>query len=697
MPDAPPEPADAAIVLPERIALVGGARRPSRGVIDVLAAHGCEVVPPRRADAIAGWGRRPSGERAAQMAARLGVPCWRLEDAFLRSVGLGVRGAPPWGLMADPVGTYYDATRGSALERRLNGSWRMGRTARRHAERMMALWRDLRLSKYNPPAPASEPIDGPYVVVVDQTRGDESIARGLASRETFAAMLREAMHEARGAGWRVVVRTHPDVLAGAKGRGKAGHLGPDDLPAMGVDPARVTYHRGDARTLIEGAERLHAVTSLLGFEARLCGVPTRTHGLPFYAGWRDDDALGSERRRARRDATEIFAAAYLDLPLYYDPHARERCGFERLARTIAELRDEAARRTTPVHTVGVTPWKRDFIALHLGHGSPGTFPPDHVTHHRTAAKALAAARADGGRVAAWASRLSATDRTQVRGHGVELVEIEDGFLRSRGRGAAFTHPGQLALDGTGIYYDPTRPSALEAMIEADDVPADALARAAALIEAMVRTGATKYNLDDADPLPDATRYVLVVGQVEDDASIRTGAIGPVRTNLQLLEAARAAHPGATIVYRPHPDVERGRRLGRVPAADLARLADHVAPRAPLPALIAGAERLHAITSLAGLEALMRGRPVTCHGAPFYAGWGATEDRVPIARRTRRASVTEIVAAAYLLYPSTVDPETRLFCRPELLLERIDDPAVPWSVARLTARRWWRARPAWPWE
>ena len=679
--------------LPSRLALVGGARRPSRGVIDVLAAHGTQIVPLRRADAVAGWGRRPSGERAAEIAAGRDLPCWRLEDAMLRSVGLGVRGAPPWGLMADPIGVYYDATRPSALERRLNGAWRMGRTERAHAERMIALWRRLRLSKYNPPAPPSEPIDGPYSVVVDQTRGDESIARGLASRDTFATMLREAMAEARSNGWRVVVRTHPDVLAGAR----AGHLGPDDLPAMGIDPARVAYHRGDARTLIEGAERVHCVTSLLGFEARLCGVPTRTHGLPFYAGWGGDDASWSERRRTRRDATEIFAAAYLDLPLYYDPHARERCDFERLARVVAELREEAARRATRTHTVGVTPWKRDFIALHLGGGAPGAFPPGHVTHHRTTKSAMAAARADGGRVAAWASRLRPEDRTAVRGHGIELVEIEDGFLRSRGRGAAFTHPGQLALDPLGIYYDPSRPSALEALIEGGDIPPGALARARTFIEAAVEAGATKYNLDDADPLPDATRYVLVVGQVEDDASIRTGAIGPVRTNLALLQATRAEHPSATIVYRPHPDVERGRRKGRVEATDLARLADHVAPRAPLPELIASAERLHAITSLAGLEALMRGRPVTCHGAPFYAGWGATEDRVAIPRRTRKASVTEIVAAAYLLYPSTVDPETRLFCRPELLMERIADPAVPWSVARLALRRLWRVRPAWPWR
>jgi capsular polysaccharide export protein len=59
--------------------------------------------------------------------------------------------------------------------------------------------------------------------------------------------------------------------------------------------------------------------------------------------------------------------------------------------------------------------------------------------------------------------------------------------------------------------------------------------------------------------------VLVVGQVEDDASIRLGA-GVVRTNLGLLTAAAHANPGARIIYKPHPDVEAGLRPGTIAEA-----------------------------------------------------------------------------------------------------------------------------------
>ena len=39
--------------------------------------------------------------------------------------------------------------------------------------------------------------------------------------------------------------------------------------------------------------------------------------------------------------------------------------------------------------------------------------------------------------------------------------------------------------------------------------------------------------------------------------------------------------------------------------------------------------METMTSLAGFEALLRGKPVTTHGQPFYAGWGLTEDICPV--------------------------------------------------------------------
>ena len=52
----------------------------------------------------AGWGCKPSGEKAAVFAARRGIPCLRLEDGFLRSVGLGALGTPPLSVVVDDRG-----------------------------------------------------------------------------------------------------------------------------------------------------------------------------------------------------------------------------------------------------------------------------------------------------------------------------------------------------------------------------------------------------------------------------------------------------------------------------------------------------------------------------------------------------------------------------------------------------------------
>ena len=57
-----------------------------------------------------------------------------------------------------------------------------------------------------------------------------------------------------------------------------------------------------------------------------------------------------------------------------------------------------------------------------------------------------------------------------------------------------------------------------------------------------------------------------------------------------------------------------------------------------------------MTSLAGFEALMRGKKVSCYGRSFYAGWGLTADMVPMPVRPRQLNVDELVAGALFSYP-----------------------------------------------
>jgi capsular polysaccharide export protein len=176
------------------------------------------------------------------------------------------------------------------------------------------------------------------------------------------------------------------------------------------------------------------------------------------------------------------------------------------------------------------------------------------------------------------------------------------------------------------------------------------------------------------------RRIVVPGQVEDDKSVLLGGAG-ITSNAMLLERVRAANPGAFIVYKPHPDVEAGHRKGLIPPDQMARLADAVVTDAAIPALVTWADELHTLTSLAGFEALLRGRTVVVYGQPFYAGWGLTRDHAPLARRTRRLTIEEWAAGTLILYPRYLDPVTRLPCGPEVLIERLADSTV-WRVGPL---------------
>jgi capsular polysaccharide export protein len=183
-------------------------------------------------------------------------------------------------------------------------------------------------------------------------------------------------------------------------------------------------------------------------------------------------------------------------------------------------------------------------------------------------------------------------------------------------------------------------------------------------------GISKYG-GGSRPLSKSSgeRRVLVLGQVEDDRSVLNG--GPGQTNLGLLMRARQLEPDAWLIYRPHPDVEAGHRKGHIPDNQVLNLADEIERGGSITTLIEAIDAVHCITSLGGFEALLRGKQVTTHGVPFYAGWGLTLDLGPIpSRRTRRRSIDELVAATLILYPTYFDPVTRLPCPPEILVGRI---------------------------
>jgi capsular polysaccharide export protein len=269
--------------------------------------------------------------------------------------------------------------------------------------------------------------------------------------------------------------------------------------------------------------------------------------------------------------------------------------------------------------------------------------------------------------------------------GARIVRLEDGFVRSVGLGADLTRPLSWVVDDLGIYYDAGRPSALENLLQNGEFGKSEVARARALREHIVQTGLTKYNLASPEWRRPANGQaaVLVAGQVETDASIAKGALD-IRTNLALLQAVRAARPGAWLVYKPHPDVVARLRHGGAGEAEAAGYYDELLTDASMHHLLLLVDEVHVMTSLAGFEALLRGKPVFCWGHPFYAGWGLTHDAQVHPRRTRKLTLDQLVAAALLRYAVYLDPIHGKRCTPEESLQGLID----WR-ARKPHPAWWR--------
>ena len=283
---------------------------------------------------------------------------------------------------------------------------------------------------------------------------------------------------------------------------------------------------------------------------------------------------------------------------------------------------------------------------------------------------------DGACAAVWASGpFGKVTSGDASGERFKRLWLEDGFLRSVGLGADLIRPLSWVIDSRGIYYDASRASDLEHLLQNRVFDAPTLLRAAALRDKLVRTGLTKYNvgvLAWRRPEPAAgKKVVLVPGQVETDAAIRLGAPG-IMTNMALLQAARKAEPDAWLIYKPHPDVVAGLRNAGALESQAEQFCDEIVTEVTMGTLLDAVDVVHVLTSLAGFEALLRGKQVACHGLPFYAGWGLTQDALRVNRRSRVLSLDELVAGVLLQYPVYVSRATGLICSAEQALSDLLD-------------------------
>ncbi len=256
------------------------------------------------------WGVKEEAQLAA-LARDRKLPLWRMEDGFLRSVGLGSDLFRPVSLVLDTSGMYYDPASGSALERML-ATQELGAEALERAARFRAAYVSMKLSKYNLGRSALQvEARGRRVLLVPgQVEDDASIMRGspvVRSNLDLLRTVREANPDAC-----ILYKAHPDVVAGNR-RGAV----PDAELAILADGC---VNDANIIDCILAADEVHTMTSLSGFEALLHGRVVHCYGGPFYAGWGltvDHFALPARGRPTSLDG--LVHAVMLAYPRYVLP------------------------------------------------------------------------------------------------------------------------------------------------------------------------------------------------------------------------------------------------------------------------------------------------------------------------------------------------------------------------------------------
>jgi capsular polysaccharide export protein len=624
-----------------------------------------------------GWGRKRTGRFASWCAKVFNGQCTSYEDGFIRSIGLGVNGAPLLSVVEDDIGIYYDATQPSKLETLLNQT-NFNDLPGLVNQAELAIQQIIKhqISKYNLAQPVPEnffPKNQKRILVIAQTAGDASLKYGLAEQFTTQQMLQAAIEENPDA--KVYLKVHPDVVAGKK---------QSDIALNKVKPSvQVITESFNPMSLLSYFDKVYTKTSQMGFEALMLNKQCVCFGMPFYAGWGcTDDRVKIKRRIKKRKVAEVFALAYMVYPRYYNPYTQQESDIFDVISTVARKQAQSKKleslNGTQAFLFGFSRWKHRFI-------KPFLIPRNHQclhfinpvlgqSHLKTALKkGLVSKNTRPGVFYIWGKKSFPEVEVFAHKNNISICRVEDGFVRSNSLGSDLTQPYSLVIDSRGIYFDPSQESDLEVILQTYDFASEPLLlkRAEKVIEHLVANKISKYNVYQNIQLdfPKDKKIILVPGQVEDDASIKFGANG--MTNLKLLEQVRKNCPNDYIVFKPHPDVLVGNRVGYVQESQALKYCNQVVTDVGIDSVLDYADEVHTLTSLVGFEGLLRQKQVFTYGQPFYAGWGLTQDQKPVERRARQLTLNELVAGSLLLYPQYIYPEGHFLCELEGVFEGLN--------------------------
>lgn len=292
----------------------------------------------KKGDQVVVWGmRRPEGLES--LTKLTGNPPISMEDGFLRSVGLGSDFVRPSSLVLDPEGIYFDPSRPSRLESLLmNSEFTSAQLEQASVVRKKIV--TSRLTKYN-----LEPtdrlvthaqVDQRVILVPGQVEDDASIRLGCEDINTNLKLIQCVRSNNPDA--YIIYKPHPDVSSG----NRKGKVDPD-IASKYCDHY---VEKTSIATCLEAVDEVHTMTSLVGFEALMRGIPVTAYGKPFYAGWGlTTDRLEIPRRTRQLALDELVAGTLLLYPIYYDWDSSSFTDCESIIDKLISARDIAEQKT----------------------------------------------------------------------------------------------------------------------------------------------------------------------------------------------------------------------------------------------------------------------------------------------------------------------------------------------------------------
>jgi len=685
-------------------------------------ALGADIVyQDKTVQAVIAWGQKPSRSKATAFAKMHNLPLITVEDGFLRSLGSGIHSVGA-SFIKDDLGVYFDLITPNRLQALIADSvaqWSDDKE--RHAQQLISKIITHQLSKYNQTTTAPDLSvlannDKPHVIIIDQVANDASITGAGATADSFFAMLAHAKERYPDAN--IWIKAHP--------AGKGYFVPTDIAPPFYLDTPC------NPIALIRQAQAVYTVSSHMGFEALMLGKCVHNFGVNWYVGFglTDDDFVKNKPiyqnlirhyqmlNITQTSLSQLFYASYVRYSHYANPATGEACDIETVMDYLITNRDWQNRLGRELLVYDFSRWKVPFVRGFLGFDKvnltvkPKTkwwfFLPYGINEKRAkrADSKIFNALSNTTNYVVWGQKSKHLLKDKLAKRGMTNPTIwcmEDGFIRSNGLGATLIAPLSVVMDDVGIYFDATAPSRLEQILNSICLSDDEIQRAKGLHELLLTKRVSKYNVPTKNhdfvrginTLKSNRPIRLVVGQVEDDASVQT-CTSVIKKNSELLARVRADFPDDVIIYKPHPDVEAGLRVGK---ANNHHLADMVAHDVAMPDCLDVCDVVHTISSLTGFEALLRGKKVVCYGLPFYAGFGLTDDVVEpdntpkinaLNRRTRpnlsTLTLHELIYSTLIAYPMYHLPHGMGLATPEQVIEYLYNQthtAKPSLAKRLT--------------